>query len=194
MTTPLPTEPIPELPDAALAAEHARREEIATVRAARAGDEQAFAQLVGRYGPPVLSLCFASTQDRSAAEDLAQDVFVAAWRSLDRFREDSSFSTWLFAITRNSSIDWSRRRAVRPSTTPLHEQRALVAAPTGTREGGDALAAMAELSPPLREALLLREIQGLSYDEIATLQDVPLGTVRSRLSAARSLVADRMRA
>ena len=53
---------------------------------------------------------------------------------------------------------------------------------------------MAELSPPLREALLLREIQGLSYDEIATLQDVPLGTVRSRLSAARSLVADRMRA
>jgi RNA polymerase sigma-70 factor (ECF subfamily) len=190
----LPTEPIPELPDAALTAEHARREEIATVRAARAGDEQAFAQLVGRYGSPVLSLCFASTQDRSAAEDLAQDVFVAAWRSLDRFREDSSFSTWLFAIARNSSIDWSRRRAVRPSTTPLHEQRSLVAAPAATREGGDALAAMAELSPPLREALLLREIQGLSYDEIATLQDVPLGTVRSRLSAARSLVADRMRA
>jgi RNA polymerase sigma-70 factor (ECF subfamily) len=168
-------------------------DERALARRARAGDEPAFAGLVERYGRPILSLCFASTLDRSTAEELAQDVFVAAWRGLPRFREDSEFSTWLFAIARNSCIDWSRRQAVRPRTTPIHEQAEPQASPSRTRDGADLLAAIAELSPPLRQALLLREIQGLSYDEIAVLQDVPLGTVRSRIAAARSSAAERLR-
>jgi RNA polymerase sigma-70 factor (ECF subfamily) len=167
--------------------------ERSLARRARAGDETAFAGLVERYGKPILSLCYASTLDRSTAEELAQDVFVAAWRGLPRFREDSEFSTWLFAVARNSCIDWSRRQAARPRTTPLHDRAELHAAPSRTRDGADLLAAIAELSPPLREALLLREIQGLSYDEIAFLQDVPLGTVRSRIAAARSSAAERLR-
>jgi RNA polymerase sigma-70 factor (ECF subfamily) len=182
-THPMPTDP-------ALTA-GASDTDAPLVRRALDGDEQAFGRLVARYGSPILSLCFASTLDRSAAEELAQDVFVAAWRGLAGFRGDSAFSTWLFAIARNACVDRSRRRGRVPHTVPL-DSRLEVASPPRDPDARRVLAAAAELSPQLREALLMREIQGLSYEEIAALQDVPVGTVRSRLSAARASVADRL--
>jgi RNA polymerase sigma-70 factor (ECF subfamily) len=162
------------------------------VERAQAGDERAFAELVDRYGGPVVSLCYASTMNVAEAEDLSQEVFMAAWRGLPRFRGASSFSTWLFALARNACIDQARRRAVRPQLVDHRESAADVVDEAPRETARAILAAAAELSLPLRQALLLRDVQGLSYEEIARVQDVPLGTVRSRLSAARAAVVERV--
>jgi RNA polymerase sigma-70 factor, ECF subfamily len=166
-------------------------EEVALVRRARARDETAFALLAERYAPPILSLCFASTLDREAAEELCQDVLIRAWRGLVTFRADAAFSTWLFAIARNACTDGARRRRARPRTERLEERAGAAAAETPSAR--PVFVAAARLSLPLRAALLMREIQGLSYEEIADLQDVPIGTVRSRIAAARSAVAEELR-
>ena len=164
------------------------------VECAQAGDERAFAELVDRYGGAVLSLCYASTLNAAEAEDLAQEVFVAAWRGLPRFRGASAFSTWLFALARNQCIDQARRRAVRPQLADDREHAGEAVDEAPARETARAIfAAAGELPVPLRQALLLRDVQGLSYEEIARLQGVPVGTVRSRLSAARTAVARRVR-
>jgi RNA polymerase sigma-70 factor (ECF subfamily) len=169
-------------------------EERRAVDRARGGDETAFAILVDRYGQPVLSLCYASTLNPADAEDLAQDVFLAAWRGLPGFRGEASFSTWLFALARNACIDRARRVAVRPQLVVEHDELGTEPITDTTRVTSVAIfAAAATLPVPLRQALLLRDIQGLTYEEIAKLQDVPLGTVRSRIAAARSAVARAVR-
>jgi len=168
---------------------HPVDEQKAVERACR-GDEEAFALLVERYGQPVLSLCYGSTLNRADAEELAQEVFLAAWRGLPRFRGEASFSTWLFAIVRNACIDRARQAAARPMLVSDGE---LAAEPIedGARMTAAAaiLAAAAALPVALRQALLLRDVQGLSYAEIADMQGVPVGTVRSRIAAARATVA-----
>jgi len=162
------------------------------VERAQAGDERAFAELVDRYGGAVVSLCYASTLNVAESEDLSQEVFMAAWRGLPRFRGASAFSTWLFALARNACVDQARRRAVRPQLVDDREHAADVVDEAPRETARAILAAAAELSLPLRQALLLRDVQGLSYEEIARVQDVPLGTVRSRLSAARAAVVERV--
>jgi RNA polymerase sigma-70 factor, ECF subfamily len=172
-----------------------RAEEAASDRSlverTRAGEEAAFGLLVGRYGQPILSLCYSSTLDAGEAEDLSQEIFLSAWRHLGRFRGESSFSTWLFALARNACVDRARRARGRarpglnddlidPCATDRAAQRASMRA---------IFAAARELSLPLRQALLLRDVQGLSYEEIAALQGAPIGTVRSRIAAARGAVA-----
>lgn len=166
--------------------------EQAALARAQLGDGEAFAVLVRRYGQPILSLCYASVLNSHEAEDLAQEVFLAAWRALPKFRNQSSFSTWLFALARNRCIDSARRRRVRPQ--PLTETDSAVTVTDFADETPRLMTRMvfvaaAELSLPLRQALLLRDVQGLSYEEIAALQDIPLGTVRSRIAAARTAVA-----
>jgi RNA polymerase sigma-70 factor (ECF subfamily) len=161
---------------------------------AAGGDEGAFAVLVGRYGRPVLSLCYASTLSRVEAEDLAQEVFLAAWRNLPRFRAEAAFSTWLFALARNACVDRTRRLAARPQPAGGVEVGSVV-------EGADQVdrvmtvaifVAASRLSLPLRQALLMRDVQGLSYREIALVQGVPVGTVRSRIAAARASIASEL--
>ena len=176
----------------AVAVRHAATlsDERRVVERARAGDAASFRLLVERYGPPILSLCYASTVNAADAEDLAQEIFLAVWRGLRGFRGEARFSTWLFALARNACVDRSRRVAVRPQLVPERE-------PDDAHPAGDGsdrtlarsiLGAAAGLSLPLRQALLLRDIQGLSYEEIAEVQGVPLGTVRSRIAAARAAV------
>lgn len=163
------------------------------VGVALGGDESAFARLIERYGQPILSLCIASTLDREEARDLAQEIFLLAWRQLGQFRRESAFSTWLFALARNACVDASRRRAARPSLAPIHDD-ALLAPEIGGGSGDPTVVAIfavaAKLPEAQREALLLRDLQGLNYDEIAALQQVPIGTVRSRIAAARQAIAD----
>ena len=168
-------------------------DEQQAVADAREGDELAFALLVRRYGQPILSICYASVLNPADAEDLAQEVFLAAWRSLPRFRGEAAFSTWLFALARNRCVDRARRARVRPQIVAENEH-APAAHHTIDEEprhlAKAILASAATLSLPLRQAMLLRDVQGLSYEEIAQFQDVPLGTVRSRIAAARTKVAE----
>ena len=161
------------------------------VEQALTGDQAAFGSLVSRYGQPVLSLCYASTLDTGEAEDLSQEIFVSAWRSLKRFRGESAFSTWLFALARNACVDRARRSRRRPQLGVPDELVDPRATDSSVEQATVTaiFAAARALSVPLRQALLLRDLQGLSYDEIATLQGVPLGTVRSRIAAARIAVA-----
>lgn len=166
-----------------------------TVTRAIAGDQQAFAVLVDRHGQAVMSLCYASTLNPNDAEELAQEVFLAAWRGLSRFRGEASFSTWLFSLTRNACVDRARRAAARPRLASAHEQENLPGPSHDEEDRRTARAILeiaARLPTPQRQALLLRDVQGLAYEEIATLQDVPVGTVRSRISSARATVAEEL--
>ena len=158
------------------------------------GDESAFARLIARYGRPILSLCVASTLDREEARDLAQEIFLLVWRNLRDFRRESALSTWLFALARNACVDASRRRAARPTLAPPAEDHLALAPELSGRDDDPTVVAIfavaARLPEPQREALLLRDLQGLSYDEIAALQQVPIGTVRSRIATARQAIAN----
>lgn len=166
------------------------RDEAALVARARAGDERAFAGLVDRYGDMIIGLAFASTLNSTDAEDLAQDVFISACRGLGRFRGDSAFSTWLISVARNCCVDRARRASVRPSVAAFHDttRAGSDAAHDRTETAGAIMSAAATLSLPLRQAVLLRDVQGFSYDEIAELQGVPVGTVRSRIASARRTI------
>ncbi len=166
--------------------------ESALVKGAREGSEAAFAQLVERYGGAIISLGLASTLNAADAEELAQEVFLTAWRGLPRYRGEAAFSTWLFKIARNACVDRSRRVAARPRIAEhvvSVEEEAGVVNDGARRTARAILEAASRLPAALRETLLLRDLQGLTYEEIATIQNVPIGTVRSRLSAARSSVA-----
>lgn len=167
-------------------------DEAAIVERARRGDHAAFALLVDRYGQMVLSLAFASTQSRTEAEDLAQETFLAAWRSLPRFRGDAAFSTWLYGLARSRCADHARRAAVRPRLARRAPDTAEPAAadPSGRGLAHAILQAAAALPEAHRQAVLLRDLQGLAYEDIAELQGVPVGTVRSRIASARSRIAD----
>lgn len=171
---------------------HERQAERVLVADARSGSHVAFAQLVERYGRAVISVCFASTLNQADAEELSQDVFLTAWRGLDAFRGDAAFSTWLFAIARNACVDRSRRAAARPRIVdhPGGVEALEVFSDDAPRRTARAIMeAAGRLTPALRETFLLRDLQGFSYEEISDIQNVPIGTVRSRLSAARTTVA-----
>jgi RNA polymerase sigma-70 factor, ECF subfamily len=148
---------------------------------------------MGRYGPMVLSLAYASTLSWMDAEDLAQETFLVAWLGLARFRGDAAFSTWLYGLARSRCTDRARRAGARPKLAQHTDTDAIQVAsgdPAGRKTALAILSAAGRLPMPQRQAVLMRDVQGLSYDEIAALQDVPVGTVRSRIAAARSRLAD----
>jgi RNA polymerase sigma-70 factor (ECF subfamily) len=167
------------------------------VELAAGGSREAFDDLVRRYQGPILNLVRAMTSGDGDAEDLAQETFVRAWRGIARFRSDSTFRTWLYGI----AVNVIRTRRQRGSRL-----RRLFRDPAPGREGGEdplerasiddgivePLAmrqvidrALAALPDDLREAVVLRDVQGLEYREIATALGVPIGTVESRIFRAR---------
>lgn len=158
----------------------------AVVRAAAAGDLDAFEALVRQYQEPVWRFLTHLVGDAALAEDVAQEAFLRAYRHLDRFAHQARFSTWLFQIARNAGIDSLRRRergrrlaeAVPPAPARL------------SPEGGAELAAGIDaLAPRLREALLVVEVLGYRYREAAVILEVPEGTVKSRVHQARERLA-----
>jgi RNA polymerase sigma-70 factor (ECF subfamily) len=178
------------------------------VRCAQSGDAQAFNRLVLKYRSRIVELAMRYTRNRADAEDATQETFIKAYRGLRHFRCDSAFYTWLYRIASNcarnllkvrrrdsfkNAIDFSDyQHAVRHPTrlwdleTP--EELALTADVRGM-----ASAALESLSEEHRTAIVLREIDGLSYQQIAAAMSTPVGTVRSRVFRARDLIDQKLR-
>ncbi len=155
----------------------------AVIRAAAKGDQAAFSELVRLYQEPVWRFLTRYTGDQHLAEDLAQETFLKLHRRLGSYKFRSKFSTWVFSIARNSAID-SHRSAARRERLPDVAPRP---APLGEPGLGAELdEAIASLSPKLRESLLLVEVLGLRYREVAEVLELPIGTVKSRVFHARS--------
>jgi RNA polymerase sigma-70 factor, ECF subfamily len=159
-------------------------EERELVRRCQQGDESAFRELLRRHRSRAVYLAAQILRDRTEAEDVVQEAFLQVFRSIRKFRGDASFYSWLYRIVVNLCLDRSRRQSGR-ITVPLDEEREERSGAGGweTRLQVDSL--LARLGDELRVTLILREVAGLSYEEIARELKIPVGTVRSRLSAAR---------
>ena len=167
------------------------------VRAAQRGDDSAFEELVRTYEKRVYHLALRMCGNVDDAYEVAQEAFLSAWKGMRFFRGDSSFSTWLSRLTSNAAIDFLRRQrrqggsdgvslddedtfleVADPAPSPHQQAERL--------ELRDALArGLGALSPEHRQVLLLRELQGLTYEEIAAALELDLGTVKSRIARAR---------
>lgn len=168
-------------------------DELNIVHKAQQGDAEAFARLVEAYQGPVYRLALGMGLSPHDAEEVAQEAFVAAWRGLPNFRGDSRFFTWLYQLTHHAAVDFLRREkrhentvelAERPEINDEENQPEQIMEKHGDREA--VAAAMQELTPEYREILLLRYMQELDYDEIATVLKLPAGTVKSRLNRAKA--------
>ncbi len=158
------------------------------------GDRNAYAELVRAYQAKVLRLC-ASLLGESDAEDAAQEIFLKAYRSLASFRKEASFSTWLYRIASNHCRDLLRKRS-RQKTEPLDElPESLLSSddPRAQAEKTDlAEQILLALSPDERLILTLREVQGLSYEEIAEVLSCSLDAVKGRLKRLREALISRL--
>jgi RNA polymerase sigma-70 factor (ECF subfamily) len=163
------------------------------VAAARRGDTAAFEQLVRRYQPDVWRLSFHLVHDRGLADDVTQDAFVRAFRFLRRYRGDARFTTWLFAITRNCALDELRRSGRRKKISDLLERQPHAARPDQTT-GIEVREALAALPVELREPIVLIDMFGCSYKDVASMMKLPEGTVKSRVHRGREVLVESLKA
>jgi RNA polymerase sigma-70 factor, ECF subfamily len=152
-------------------------------------------EIADRYGRKIYTMAYRLTGDREEAKDLSQDVFVRVYRNLDKY-EPGTFEGWLYRITKNLFLDRIRRRKrVRMEPLPEEEWRQPEDEGPGPAERletgvlrGDIEVAITELPPTFRTAVVMCDVQGLSYEEIAVATGWPLGTVRSRIHRGRKLL------
>ncbi|MCS6776582.1 MAG: sigma-70 family RNA polymerase sigma factor [Chloroherpetonaceae bacterium] len=163
-----------------------RQEERAMLDRCAMGDERAIRWVLQRYRDRVVRLAAHVLHNPREAEDVAQEAFVKAFRQIGQFRGDSGFYAWLYRIVINLCLDRMRRKYV-TAEMPLDEAVAspAVAALPDMEQRLAVAQVLNSLSPPMRAALVLREVEGLEYAEIARVLHIPIGTVRSRLNAAR---------
>jgi RNA polymerase sigma-70 factor (ECF subfamily) len=157
--------------------------EAAHIRRLRARDEEALGDLLLLYRRRVLNLAYRILADADAAEDAAQEAFVRAFYGANGLRARVALWPWLRRITLNVCLAERTRASRRPAPAPVEEEASRRAVPPADRLAVHA--ALAALSPALRAAIVLRELEGLSYAEIAQHLGIPIGTVRSRLADAR---------
>jgi len=173
------------------------------VALAQRGREPAFRELVRRYERPVFSIIFRMVRDSATAEDLAQDTFIKVLNHIDKYRPEFKLSSWLLKIANNVAIDHLRRRqlsTISMSGSPHAGSASEVEATSfdvassdesaldelEARELGSAIEkAVARLRPEYRSCILLRHVEGRSYEEIAATLDLPLGTVKTYIHRAR---------
>ncbi len=156
-----------------------------------AGERQAaFEVLLRRFQRRVFAVCLQVLGSPEDAEDATQETFVRLARSADGFRGDAKLSTWLYRVARNVCTDHVRRDARRPSTPVADVDRVIdrpdtADAQLGVEVGDELRRALHQLEPGARRLLLLVTVEGLSYEDAAALADLPVGTVKSRVSRAR---------
>lgn len=164
-----------------------------------AGDERAWQVLVRRHAPLLFSLARRSVRRLDEAEDLVQDVFLKVSRMLDRHDGRSPFKPWLLQVARNHIIDHHRSHRREKEATSELDAMPFEPASTAPSQSANLLrkqrqeavrSAVTKLPPKLREAVLLRDVEGLEYDEIATMTGQPLGTVKSRINRGRLQLAE----
>src|SRR3954471_14047048 len=172
------------------------------VKRCQDGDAEAFDELVTRYRTRVFGMIYNMVHSEQDAWDLAQDSFLKAWKSIKRFRGQSSFYTWIYRIVMNVTIDWLRKKQVKAGGAEFNDSIQLkeVDPASKTMPKADALPsvqleqreiraqidrAIAQLSPEHRAVILMKEIDGMQYHEIAEALGCSIGTVMSRLFCAR---------
>jgi RNA polymerase sigma-70 factor (ECF subfamily) len=196
---------------------HARREavpvterevDLALVERVRRGERHAFDLLVIKYQRKIMRLLSRMIHDPAEIEDVAQEAFIKAYRALPQFRGESAFYTWLYRIALNTARNWQAASFRRPAAvTPLENEdgetfdqidglsdqstpESLMASRQVAQAVNEAIDALPD---DLRAAIVLREIEGMSYEEIASTMQCPIGTVRSRIYRAREAIAARLR-
>ncbi len=185
-----------------------RDADLQLVRRVQHGDKRAFALLVEKYQRRIYRLLSRMIRDQADIEDVAQEAFIKAYRALPNFRGDSAFYTWLYRIAINTAKNHFAAQGRRAPTVAAND--------IGDQDIGDDVAQLSDMATPdslyqskqvglavnraieqlpedLRTAIVLREIEGLSYDEIAQAMNCPVGTVRSRIFRAREAIAQELR-
>jgi RNA polymerase sigma-70 factor (ECF subfamily) len=173
------------------------------------GDRAAFAALVDKYKQPVMNFVFRSLRDEIEAEDLAQNVFLQAWKSRSRYKQTAKFSTWLFTIARNLCLNEIRRRSRHPAESieeahaehddqprQQYEDKTLIAPPDKLLHGELARKieeALAELPENQRAAILLCRQDELSYEEIAEVLDCSLSATKSLIHRGRETLKEKLK-
>lgn len=180
--------------------------EAAFIEKLRAGDTAAFEQMVNRYSPQIYGLLYRITKDPEEASDITQDTFLRAFKGITKFRGDSSVKTWLYRIAINQSRNrfhwWKRRK--RHKTVSLDDPAGSTDRPLTDVIPGSALtpeedalrreqgvlleSAIRKLPEHFREAVVLCDVQGFAYEEIASILEINVGTVKSRISRGRSAI------
>ncbi len=178
------------------------------VERAQRGDKKAFELLVGKYQRKLARLLSRFIRDATEVEDVTQEAFIKAYRALPTFRGDSAFYTWLYRIGINTAKNYLVARGRRaPTTTEIDSEEAegfesgdqlrdlnTPENELATRQIADTVnQTLSELPEELRTAITLREIEGMSYEDIANIMNCPIGTVRSRIFRAREAIAVKLR-
>jgi RNA polymerase sigma-70 factor (ECF subfamily) len=181
------------------------------VERTKLGDVKAFEMLVVKYQRRIERLIGRMVRDVDLVQDIAQETFIRAYRAIPQFRGESAFYTWLYRIAVNTAkkslVELKRDPLVSETTLGIHgdsDETSRAENELSDGETPESLlaskevaatvnAAIEALSEDLRQAIVLREIEGLSYEEIATVMNCPIGTVRSRIFRARDAIADRLR-
>ncbi len=177
------------------------------VKRVQAGDTGAFDVLVQKYQHKVINLVGRFVSDKAECQDIAQDAFIKAFRAIGKFRGDSQFYTWLYRIAANTAKNHLASRARKSPSYPVDVDDAEhFEGESGLKEYANPenllltdeirstiFTAIEKLPEDLRSAITLREIDGLSYEEIADVMDCPIGTVRSRIFRARDVIDKELR-
>jgi RNA polymerase sigma-70 factor (ECF subfamily) len=172
------------------------------VQSAVAGREASFEELVRRYQRPIAAYVYRMVGDYDAALDLTQEVFIKVYNSLNRYRSEFKFSTWIYKIAHNAAIDHLRRYAVREQASlggvdgehreaAIESRRLTPEQESERKERRTEIESVVQLlQASYRELIILRHSHDLSYDEIAEVTGLPLGTVKNRLFRAREAMRD----
>lgn len=185
----------------------ARRSETPVINRALQGDQKAYAELMERYHGPLYNLLYKMVRSKEETEDLVQEAFMKAFASLASFNEEFAFSTWLYKIAINNTIDHLRKKKLRTYSLdkPIQSKEGELKREfpdlqsstdhdlLSTEKSRLIAGAIAELPEKYRKVILLRHSDELSYEEIAEITKVPLGTVKARIFRAREILKRKLK-